>query len=138
MADSEFTQSLLDWSAVSVRLAMHDFNRYARGSGLSLAQMSVLVHLYYRGPREVMGFVERLVQQGLVRRVESPGDRRVRQVHLTEEGRQMVETSIAARQKWVEELTAALTDDQRVLIGAALRVLTERAAALEIQETAAR
>ena len=152
MADSEFTQSLLDWSAVSVRLAMHDFSRYARGSGLSLAQMSVLVHLYYRGPREVMGFadlmqvspagasqmVERLVQQGLVRRVESSGDRRVRQVHLTEEGRQMVETSIAARQKWVEELTASLTAEQMALIGAALRILTERAAALELQETAAR
>ena len=85
--------------------------------------MSVLVHLYYRGPREVMGFadlmqvspagasqmVERLVQQGLVHRVESRGDRRVRQVHLTEAGRQMVETSIAARQKWVEELSC-LTD----------------------------
>ena len=152
MADSEFTQSLLDWSAVSVRLSMHDFNRYARGSGLSLAQMSVLVHLYYRGPREVMGFadlmqvspagasqmVERLVQQGLVRRVESPGDRRVRLVHLTEAGRRMVETSIAARQKWVEELTASLTDEQMALIGAALRILTERAAALEIQESAAR
>ena len=50
MADSEFTRSLLAWSAVSVRLSMHDFSRYARGSGLSLAQMSVLVHLYYRGP----------------------------------------------------------------------------------------
>jgi DNA-binding MarR family transcriptional regulator len=82
--------------------------------------------------------VERLVQQGLVRRTESPGDRRVRQVHLTEEGRQMVETSIAARQKWVEELTASLTAEQMARIGAALRILTERAAALESQETTAR
>ena len=49
-----------------------------------------------------------------------------------------VKTSIAARQKWVEELAASLTDEQMALIGAALRILTERAAALEIQETAAR
>ena len=49
-----------------------------------------------------------------------------------------VETSIAARQKWVEELTATLTDEQMALIGAALRILTERAAVLELQDTAAR
>lgn len=148
MSDSEFVQSVLDWSATLVRLSMHDFNRYARGSGLSLAQMSVLVHLYYRGPREVMGFaelmqvspagasqmVEKLVQQGLVRRVESAGDRRVRQVHLTEEGRRMVEASIRARQAWVETLAASLTDEQKMLISAALRILTEQAADLERQE----
>ena len=33
-------------------------------------------------PAGASQMVERLVQQGLVRRVESPGDRRVRQVHL--------------------------------------------------------
>ena len=49
-----------------------------------------------------------------------------------------VETSIATRQKWVEELTASPADEQMALIGAALRILTERAAALELQETAAR
>jgi DNA-binding MarR family transcriptional regulator len=152
MTDPDFTQSVLDWSAVLVRLSMHDFNRYARNYGLSLAQMSVLLHLYYRGPREVMGFaelmqvspagasqmVERLAQQGLVHRVEAPGDRRVRQVHLTEAGRQMVEISIAARQRWVERLTAALTNEQKTFISAALRLLMERAADLERQEAAAR
>jgi hypothetical protein len=49
-----------------------------------------------------------------------------------------VETSIAARQKWVEELTASLPDEQMALIGAALRILTEQAAALERWDTAAR
>ena len=29
MANSEFTQSILDWSALFVRLSMHDFSRYA-------------------------------------------------------------------------------------------------------------
>jgi hypothetical protein len=49
-----------------------------------------------------------------------------------------VETSIAARQKWVEGLAASLTGEQMALIGAALRILTERAAALGIEEAAAR
>ncbi len=147
MNDSELTQAVLDWSMALVRLSMHDFNRYARNSGLSLAQMSVLIHLYYRSPREVMAFgdlmqvspagasqmVERLVQQGLVQRVESPDDRRVRLVHLTERGRQVVDESIQARQQWVERLLASLTDEQRAAIGQALRVLAEQTALLEAQ-----
>jgi hypothetical protein len=49
-----------------------------------------------------------------------------------------VETSIAARQKWMEGFATSLTGEQMALIGAALRILTERAAALEIEEAAAR
>ena len=147
MDDYEATQAILDWSAIFLRLSMHDFNRHARGSGLSLAQMTVLMHLYYRGPREVMAFgdlmqvspagasqmVERLVQQGLVQRSETPDDRRVRLVHLTEAGRRVVDESIRARQGWVERLLASLTDEQRAAIGQALPVLTAQAAALEAQ-----
>jgi MarR family 2-MHQ and catechol resistance regulon transcriptional repressor len=149
MDDYEATQAILDWSAIFLRLSMHDFNRHARGSGLSLAQMTVLMHLYYRGPREVMAFgdlmqvspagasqmVERLAQQGLVQRSETPDDRRVRLVHLTEAGRRVVDESIRARQGWVERLLASLTDEQRATIGQALRMLTEQAAALEAQSS---
>jgi DNA-binding MarR family transcriptional regulator len=145
MNDFELTQLLLDWSTIFVRLSMHDFNRLARGGGLSLAQMSVLMHLHYNGPREVMGFaelmqvspaaasqmVERLVQAGLVQRVETRDDRRVRQVHLTEQGRQVVLTSVSARQQWVESLITRLPEEQKEAIGQALRVLIERAAELE-------
>jgi DNA-binding MarR family transcriptional regulator len=145
MNDPELTQLILDWSAVFVRLSMHDINRHARSTGLSFAQMNVLLHLYYRGPREVMEFaeymqmspagasqlVERLVQHGLARRVESPGDRRVRQVHLTEGGRQVVAASIATREAWVESLVASLPDEEKGAIAQALRLLTERAAQRE-------
>jgi DNA-binding MarR family transcriptional regulator len=75
--------------------------------------------------------IERLVQQGLVERCESPDDRRVRLVHLTERGRQVVDESIRARQQWVERLLASLSEEQRNLVGRALRVLTEHAALME-------
>jgi DNA-binding MarR family transcriptional regulator len=71
------------------------------------------------------------VQSGLVRRVESPADRRVRQVHLTEQGRQMVAASIVARQQWVESLIARLPEEQKGAIGQALQTLIERASELE-------
>ena len=135
MNDRETMQAVLDWSTVFLRMSMHDFNRYARSSGFSFVQMNVLMHLYYRGPREVMAFgellqvspagasqmIERLVQQGLVQRGESPDDRRVRLVHLTERGRQVVDESIRARQQWVERLLASLSAEQREAVGQALQ-----------------
>ncbi len=150
MDKCEATQAVLDWAAIFMRLSMHDFTRHARGSGLSLAQMLVLTHLHYRGPCEVMAFgdlmqvspagasqmVERLVQQGLVQRNEAPDDRRVRLVHLTETGQQVVAESIRARQGWVEELLAALPDEQRSAVGGVLRMLTEQAVAWEARSDA--
>lgn len=145
MNDREATQSILDWTAIFMRLSMNGFLRFARGSGMSWMQMAVLMHLHYRGPCEVMAFgellqmspagasqmIERLVQQGLVQRTEAPDDRRVRLVHLTEAGRQAVEESIQAQQGWLEELLATLTDEQRAAASQALRMLTAEAARLE-------
>ncbi len=145
MDDRDTMQAVLDWSTVFMRMSMHDFNRYARTAGFSFVQMNVLMHLYYRGPREVMAFgellqvsragasqvIQRMVQEGLVERCESLDDRRVRLVHLTERGRQVVDESIAARQQWVERLVASLSEEQRHMVGQALCILTEHAAQLE-------
>jgi hypothetical protein len=46
METPDLTKILLDWSSTFVRLSLHDFNRFARNAGLSLAQMNVLMHLY--------------------------------------------------------------------------------------------
>jgi len=138
MGVSELARLLLDWSSEFVRLSMHDINRCARSHGLSFTQMNVLMHLYYQGPREVMEFaeyvqvspagasqmVERLVQQGLVVRVEDSEDRRVRRVHLTERGSAVVEQSLALRQQWADSLVASLSAEQQASLGQAIRLLT--------------
>ncbi len=145
MDDREATQAIIDWTAIFMRLSMNDFLRFARGSGLTWAQMAVLMHLHYRGPREVMAcgellqlspagasqMIERLVQGGLVQRTETPDDRRVRLVHLTAAGQQVVEESIQAQQGWLASLLTALTAEERAAVGQALRLLTEQAALLE-------
>jgi DNA-binding MarR family transcriptional regulator len=145
MAGNDLKQILLDWSTVFLQVSMADFMRYARETGLSFPQLNVLTHLYYRGPTEVLHLagemlgspagasqmVERLVQAGLVERVESAEDRRVRRVHLTPRGHQVVADSIAARQAWVERLVDALTEEQRAQIDEALTLLTEHAGRFE-------
>jgi len=146
MKDLQATQAILDWTAVFMRLSMNGFLRFARGSGLSWAQMAVLMHLHYRGPREVMAcgellqlspagasqMIERLVKQGLVQRSETPDDRRVRLVHLTKAGRQVVDEIIRAQQGWLEQLLSALTGEQRAAVSQALRTLTTQATLLEV------
>ena len=141
---------VVDWAVVFMRLSMHDFTRHARATGLSMAQMNVLTHLYYHrasgvlnltelmqvSPAGASQMVERLVQQGLVQRVESPEDRRVRLVHLTESGKKAVAESIAAHQRWMEDLMASLDDAQREAITYALLVLTEKATELEARTIA--
>jgi len=147
MEEADLTKVMLDWSTMFIRISLHDFNRYTRNTGLSLVQMTVLLHLYYQGPSEVMNFcemmqvspagasqmIERMAQQGGVQRGEAPGDRRVRLVSLTEQGRALVEESIAARQAWVEQLISDLSAQERDQGLSALRTLTVRASKVETE-----
>jgi DNA-binding MarR family transcriptional regulator len=79
--------------------------------------------------------IERLVQAGLVQRSETPGDRRVRLVHLTAAGQQVVMESVGTQQAWLQPVLASLTAEQRAAVSQALRVLTAQAARLEPQQS---
>lgn len=145
MKEPNTTQLLLEWSDVFLRTSMQDFNRFARASGLSMLQLTVMVHLFHRGPQEVTAFaeimqvspagasqmVERLVQEGMVERHSATADRRVREVHLTDAGRKVVKAGIAARRKWLELLLADISVQQRAVVGEALEVLIGQATRLE-------
>jgi DNA-binding MarR family transcriptional regulator len=108
--------------------------------------MTVLLHLFYQGPLEVTQFcemlqispagasqmIERLVQQGVVQRSETPGDRRVRLVELTAQGLQLVQSSIADRRRWLEQISMGLSAEERSRIIAALQALTEMVGHLDV------
>jgi DNA-binding MarR family transcriptional regulator len=146
MSEADLTTILLEWTSNLVRLSLHDINRYARSAGLSIGQMTVLLHLFYQGPLEVTQFcemlqispagasqmIERLVQQGVVQRSETPGDRRVRLVELTAQGLQLVQSSIADRRRWLEQISMGLSAEERSRIIAALQALTEMVGHLDV------
>jgi MarR family transcriptional regulator for hemolysin len=75
--------------------------------------------------------VERLVNLELIGRSEDPEDRRVKQITLTMKGRQLIQDSIDARQRWMQEMTDALTPEEQESISVALTTLTEAALAME-------
>jgi DNA-binding MarR family transcriptional regulator len=140
------TASIMDWTAVFVRLWMHDIIRFTRATGLSFGQMNLMLHIHYRGSCEVSGvsnllgvtpagasqMVERMVQQGLVKRSEVPGDRRVRRVDLTEEGNRMALDCIHVHEKWVAELAESLEPGQREAAVQLIDLLVENATKIQI------
>jgi len=141
MEDQKISQIVMDWTSNLLRVSMHDLNHFVRSRGLSMAQMNVLLHLYYQGPSEVMNFcdlmqispagasqmIERLVQQDLVERTGTTDDRRVRMVVLSEPGKKIVEDSISSRQRWVEELVSKLTEEEKSLVKQAFIALNKYA-----------
>jgi DNA-binding MarR family transcriptional regulator len=128
--------------------SFRDFKRFMDEAALSPSQVSALMRLYHCGVCGVsdiaghMGFtrpaasqmVDRLVQQGLLKRTEDPDDRRMKQVTLTPKGQALIEQGIEARQRWMEQLTAALTPGEQQSIAGALILLTEAARKMEEDE----
>lgn len=139
-----FVNTLGEWIEVFMRRSMHNFICYSKEKGLSMSQIGALFRIF-RGKSSVSDIsdnlgvtsaaasqmLERLVQQGLILRKEDPNDRRVRQIVLTDKGRQILQESIAARQGWLENLSRTLSDSQREQVAAALNILIEKAKQLE-------
>ena len=146
MADpQQFTQVLHDWAEIFMRRSMRDFIQSSKDSGLSVSQLSTLFRLHHKGfcgvseigdhlgitNAAASQMVERLVQLGLLERAEDPHDRRVKHLTLTIIGQELVQESIQARRRWMEQLTNALTPHEHGLIIAALTILTAAARQLE-------
>jgi len=94
-----------------------------RDEGLTLAQMDVLVTLYARGAisqqeladllfvtkGNVVGLLDRLSGRGFVERQSSDTDRRVNLLHITPEGRRMVERALPRQRQLISRLMEPLT-----------------------------
>jgi DNA-binding MarR family transcriptional regulator len=139
--------ALRGWTHTFMRRMMSESVRYARDAGLSMQQFSALYILHHDTGRGVSHLadhlgvssaaasqmIERLVQQGLLDRVEDPADRRVRQIVLSVQGRELIEKNVHARRGWIEALVRALSPEEQASIAAALDRLTEAALELDRQ-----
>jgi DNA-binding MarR family transcriptional regulator len=137
--------TLQAWVEVFMRHSMRNFIRYARQSGLSVPQIGALLHIQRENCSGVSNLgdhlgvtsaaasqmLERLVQQGLISRTEDPNDRRVKQLLLTDKGKQILHESIRARQGWLDDLSEALSPSEQEQVNTALQLLIEKTAQLE-------
>ena len=137
----QFNQVLRDWSETFMRRSMHDFVRFSKESGLSMAQFNTLFRLHHAGICGVtevgdhLGVtnaaasqaVDRLVVLGMIERTEDPDDRRTKRLALTQPGRATMEKGIEVRSQWVEGITDDLNPEQQEMIISALNLLSEAA-----------
>jgi DNA-binding MarR family transcriptional regulator len=144
-SSSELTETIRQLIDVITTRSMHEWSRYVKTTGLSMPQFGILMHLYYRSSCGISHLsehldvsapaasqlVDRLVQHGLVERIEDPIDRRAKQLTLTPKGRELIETGLTLRTRWVDELIMSLKPEDYNQVAATLSKLTEAVRELE-------
>jgi DNA-binding MarR family transcriptional regulator len=132
---------------VFMHRSMRGWGLFAKSTGLSMPQFSIMMQLHYRGacgmseiserfeitPAASSQLVEKLVQSGLMAREEDPHDRRAKLLNLTDKGKELILQGIEERYRWVDQLAEKLTDEERVQVSDALDIMTRVATDLEAE-----
>jgi DNA-binding MarR family transcriptional regulator len=127
--------------------SMRGWGRFAKSTGLSMPQFSVLMQLHYRGacgmskvsegfdisPAAASQLVDKLVQSGYIQRVEDPEDRRAKLLSLTDKGQELIQQGLQERYRWVDELAAKLSAEERAQVSDALDIMTRAAREMELE-----
>jgi DNA-binding MarR family transcriptional regulator len=143
----QLIQTLRQFMDIAMHHSMRERVHFAKATGLSMAQFSILMQLHYRSNCGVSDISERfditnaaasqlvdkLVQNGLIQREEDPSDRRARLLNLTDRGRKLIQQSIEKRYRWVDELAEKLTPEERLQVAEALQIMTEAAREMEAE-----
>ncbi len=137
-SSSQLVETMRRFMEIAVHYSMRASGHFMKAKGLSTPQFSILMQLYHRGacgmskvseqfeitPAAASQLVDKLVQNGWVRREEDPHDRRAKSLHLTAKGTELIQQGIVDRYRWVEPLAAKLTAEERAKIHEALTILT--------------
>ena len=143
----QFSQAIRSWMDVFMHRSMRGWGLFAKSTGLSMPQFSVLMQLHYRGAcgmseiserfevtaAAASQLVDKLVQSGFIKREEDPHDRRAKLLNLTDKGKQLVQQGIEERYRWVDQLAERLTAEERVQVSEALNIMTRAAQELEAE-----
>ena|SRR5688572_24314616 len=147
MSKSQFSQAIRSWMDIFMHRSMRGWSRYAKSTGLSMPQFGLLMQMHHKGacgmsevserfeitPAATSQLVDKLVQNGFVKREEDPQDRRAKLLNLTDKGRELIQQGIEERYRWVEELGERLTGEERIKVTEALNIMTVAAKELEAE-----
>ena len=139
------SQSLRSWMDIVMHRSMRGWMTFAKSTGLSMPQFSILMQLHHKGPcgmseiserfditaAAASQLTEKLVHGGYIERAEDPNDRRAKSIQLTPKGRELVEAGMTERYRWMDELVSKLSAEDKPKVVEALIVLTEAAKQLE-------
>ncbi len=141
----QFSQSVRAWMDVFMQRSMGNWWRFARSTGLSMPQFSLMMQMYHRGacgmsgiserfeitPAAASQMVDKLVHSGYMVREEDPSDRRAKLLNLTDKGRHLIEQGIEERYRWVDDVAGKLNPEERTRIVEALEMMMRATQELE-------
>jgi DNA-binding MarR family transcriptional regulator len=144
---SQLIQTIRQFMDFAMHNTMRERVHFAKATGLSMPQFGILMQLHYRKDCGVSDISERfditnaaasqlvdkLVQGGLIQREEDPNDRRAKLLNLTEKGKQFIQKGVEERYRWVDQLAAKLTPEERAKVDEALQIMTQAAKELEAE-----
>jgi len=107
--------------------------------GLSMPQIYTLMYLYHEGEVRISDvgvlmdvgkaaasqLVERLVQQGLVKRIEDESDRRAKKIRLQPKSLRLIEKGLGVQRRQMGELMRQLSPEQLHTVQKAFMYLIE-------------
>ncbi|RJP53769.1 MAG: MarR family transcriptional regulator [Anaerolineaceae bacterium] len=141
----QITQTLRAWMDVFMHRSMRGWTHFAKSTGLSMPQFSILMQLHHKGPcglseiserfdvtaAAASQLVDKLVQAGYLEREEDPHDRRAKLLTLSDTGRALIDQGTEERYRWMEELAVNINMEERGRVVEALEILTKAAQQLE-------
>jgi len=144
----KFSRITRQWMDMFMHRSMRGWNHFAKSTGLSMPQFSILMQLHHKGPcgmseiserfdvsaAAASQLVDKLVHSGLIERVEDSRDRRAKQLSLSKKGAALVEKGIQERYRWVDDLAEKLSAEERSKVSEALSLLTSVAQKMESEK----
>ena len=142
---TQFSQTLRAWMDAFMHRTMRGLNHFAKSTGLSMSQFSILMQLHHKGPcgmseisdrfditaAAASQLVDKLVHAGYLERTEDPSDRRAKLLTLSVKGSEFVNQGIEERYSWMDDLAATLSAEDQKKVSEALVLLTSAAKKME-------
>src|SRR5262245_16334643 len=114
---------LREWMDLFMHRSMRGWGLFAKSSGLSMPQLTILMQLHHKGtcgmshvserlgvtPAAASQLAEKLVQSGYLERTEDPEDRRAKLLRLTKMGSKLVSDGMEERYRWMQDLAKRLS-----------------------------
>ena len=144
----QFSQAIRSWMDVFMHRSWRSWGQFAKSTGLSMPQFSILMQLHHKGPcgmsdiserfdisnAAASQLVEKLVQAGYLARAEDPKDRRAKLLTLSTKGQKLMAEGVEERHRWMDELVKKLSSEEKTKVVEGLIILTEAAKKSETRE----
>ncbi len=142
---AQFSKTLRAWMDTFMHRSMRGWHHFAKSTGLSMAQFSILMQLHHKGSCGVSDIserfdvtaaaasqlVEKLVQAGYLERAEDPTDRRAKLLTLSVKGKELINQGTEERHRWMDDLAAILSAEDQKKVSEALILLTNAVKEME-------